>query len=138
MGEKETLASRLYLIRHLEQILVIPELMGVPHGVVDVEAASHHLWIQVMEIVVPPEKRHPVRVLSLEADYVLKPLERLLVRVAFIRIGIEIVSKEYELRPGIPLNGMPPEASSVDIGNDYQLAAIHWIALRIPRNAEAK
>ena len=71
-----------------------------------------------MEIVVPPEEDHLLRMVLLELDDISQSLNGFLVLDLFGRIRIEVVAKEYEVPVGMLFDSIPPESSPVNVGNN--------------------
>ena len=92
--------------------------MGVPRRVVEVIAASHQFGIHVVEVVVPPEKRHPVRMLLLESDDVFQSVEILVFQDIFEVIRVQIVPEEDELPVRVFADRLSPEIPAVHVGYD--------------------
>ena len=74
-----------------------------------------------MEVMVAPEKGHPVRVPSLEVEDVEQSGKGLFLGYVLVLIGIEVVTEEQELSVGIVTDRRPPKVPSVHVGNNNQL-----------------
>ena len=71
---------------------------------------------------VSPEEGHPVRVLLLEPEDVLQPVEGLLLRNSLEVIGVQVIPEEDEFRIGVVLGRLAPEIPAVNVRDDDEFS----------------